>query len=360
MSDKLHQLLIQQLNLVDGPTLWVIDENLSAAELQSIHPHPQLIALTNRYDVQQSLQQADVQVNLNDFDFSQWAENSFVKIIYRVSKERALVHHCINHAFRLLQPEGQLLLLGGKQDGIKTNAKSAATVFGSKVHSKKHGIHYLVTVRKSVAAASESTRNYLDSNDYSNLRPCHSDGMEFLSKPGVFGWNKIDRGSALLVEQTRELFADGSAQQVELKNVLDLGCGYGYILLATRDLPFRSRTATDNNAAAVLAATANFTREELTVSVSLDDCGANLAQSFDLILCNPPFHQGFASSRDLTEKFLQQIHRLLTKEGQAILVVNQFIPLEKLASDYFGNIETLCSTESYKVVGLKYAKARKR
>ncbi len=358
MSDKLHQLLIQQLNLVDGPTLWIIDENLSAAELQSIHPHPHLVALTNRYDVQQSLQQAAVQVNLTDFDFSQWPEHSFAKIIYRVSKERALVHHCINHAFSLLKNEGQLLLLGGKQDGIKTNARSASAVFGSKANSKKHGIHYLVTIQKSAGAASEPDRDWLDSNDYSNLRLCHSDGLEFLSKPGVFGWNKIDRGSALLVEQTRELF--GSAQQGELNEVLDLGCGYGYILLATQDLPFRSRTATDNNAAAVLAATANFARQELAVSVTLDDCGARLKQSFDLILCNPPFHQGFASSRELTEKFLQQIHRLLTKDGQALLVVNQFIPLEKIATDYFGSVETLCSTESFKVVALKYAKTRKR
>jgi 16S rRNA (guanine1207-N2)-methyltransferase len=358
MSDKLHQLLIQQLNLVDGPTLWVIDENLSPAELQAIHPHPHLVAITNRYDVQQSLRQADIQVTLNDFDFSIWPKNSFVKIIYRVSKERALVHHCINHAFSLLQTEGQLLLLGGKQDGIKTNAKSAATVFGSKAHSKKHGIHYLVTVQKSAAAASGADRNWLDSNDYSNLRLCHSDDMEFLSKPGVFGWNKVDRGSALLVEQTRELFS--SAQQSEPPEVLDLGCGYGYILLATGDLPFGSRTATDNNATAVTAAAANFARAELTVQVSLDDCGAQLKQSFDLILCNPPFHQGFASSRDLTEKFLQQIRRLLAKEGQALLVVNQFIPLEKIAAEWFGSVETLCSTESFKVVALKYAKTKKR
>jgi 16S rRNA (guanine1207-N2)-methyltransferase len=354
MSNKLHQLLIQQLNHIDGPTLWIIDENMSADELQSIHPHPQLLAITNRYDVQQSLQQADVQVTLSDFDFTQWQPGSFEKIIYRVSKERALVNHCINNAYRLLQTGGKLLLLGGKQDGIKTNAKNAATVFGSKTHSRKHGIHYLITVLKSAAPDAEAA-SILDSNDYSNLRLCRSDGLEFLSKPGVFGWNKTDRGSALLVDQTRQLY--GSAAGL---NVLDLGCGYGYILLATQDLPFGSRWATDNNAGAVTAARANFTRTGMTVAVSLDDCGLQLKQKFDVILCNPPFHQGFASSQELTGKFLQQIHRLLAKEGQALLVVNQFIPLERLASDYFGKVETLCSTESFKVVALKYPKARKR
>jgi 16S rRNA (guanine1207-N2)-methyltransferase len=354
MSDKLHQLLIQQLNHVEGATLWIIDENLSADELQSIHPHPQLLAITNRCDVQQSLQQADVQVTLSDFDFTQWQPGCFEKIIYRVSKERALVNHCINHSFRLLKTGGRLLLLGGKQDGIKTNAKSAAAVFGSKAHSKKHGIHYLITVLKSSATDSEAA-DILDSNEYSNLRLCRSDGLEFLSKPGVFGWNKTDRGSALLVEQARELFASSTGL-----NVLDLGCGYGYILLATQDLPFASRSATDNNAGAVNAAKANFARADMTVSVTMDDCGQQLTQKFDVILCNPPFHQGFASSQQLTEKFLQQIHRLLAKEGQALLVVNQFIPLERLASDYFGSVETLCSTESFKVVALKYAKTRKR
>src|SRR5690606_14598650 len=124
--------------------------------------------------------------------------------------------------------------------------------------------------------------------------------------PGIFGWNKLDRGSVLLAEQAVAVLsgaalpgastsdvASGEPASGGLGSVLDLGCGYGYLLLATADLPFSSRTATDNNAAAIIAAEANFDQRELAVTVTLDDCGAHLQEQFDVILCNPPFHHGF-------------------------------------------------------------------
>ncbi len=370
MSDALQQLLLQQLQLSESRTLWVIDENLTDPELRSVHAHENLHAITNRFDVWQSLQTIGVNTALNDFDFSQWPDAYFSRVIYRVSKERALVNHCINNAARLLADQGQLLLLGGKQDGIKTNAVNAAKMLGVKAKNKKHGIHYIYTIDKTGKGSADYQQRLLDSNNYSELRECQNAGLQFLSKPGVFGWDKVDRGSALLVETLRDLLQKPAVQtsnkaaistvhESANMRVLDLGCGYGYIFLATREFVFAERFATDNNAAAVLAASANFAAQNLTVTVSLDDCAAGLAPGFDLVLCNPPFHQGFAASRDMTIKFLRQIQRLLAKQGRALLVVNQFIPLEKVAADYFAGIETLNNTESFKVVALQYPKLNK-
>ena len=86
--------------------------------------------------------------------------------------------------------------------------------------------------------------------------------------------------------------------------------------------------------------------------VSLDDCGEHLQERFDLILCNPPFHQGFSTSNALAVKFLTQIRRLLAPNGRALVVVNQFIALEKAAEESFSKITTLTQAQGFKVVQL--------
>jgi 16S rRNA (guanine1207-N2)-methyltransferase len=349
----LEHLLIAMLNDAStdaqGATLWIVDENLAPAQLQAIHPRANLLAITNRFEVGEALRAAGQHVLVNDFDFTALPVSSVARIVYRVSKERALVHHCINEGYRLLAPSGSLNLLGHKDDGIKTHGKNGEQLFRNKAHLQKHGIAYCTTLRKfSQLASATANPEWLDSKDYPRLRPCQVGALEFISKPGVFGWNKSDHGSELLAREARQVLHGRPAPG----SVLDLGCGYGYLLLVTADLPFAKRSATDNNAAAVLAATASFARQQLSVDVTLDDCGEHLQERFDVILCNPPFHQGFSTSTALAAKFLAQVRKLLNNKGIALLVVNQFIPVEKVAAEHFQNISTLCLQDGFRVVQL--------
>lgn len=347
MSMHLEHVLIDLLNQSSNGspgTLWIVDENLAPEQLQAVHPRADLCALTNRFEVGEALAARGLQCTVSDFVFDALPAQQFSRIVYRVSKERAIVHHCINESFRRLIPGGTLHLLGHKDDGIKTNGKNAEQVFRTTARPKKHGTAYSVTLVK------PTTENpqWLDSKDYLQLRECSVGEWSFISKPGVFGWNKIDHGSELLAQEARKYLQATS----DAGAVLDLGCGYGYLLLVTAELPFSRRVATDNNAAAVLAANANFQQKNLPVTVTLDDCGAHLQERFDVILCNPPFHQGFSTSSALAEKFLLQIRKLLNTNGVALVVVNQFIPIERVAAEYFSNITTLCHSDGFKVVAL--------
>lgn len=351
MSIHLEQLLDDLLNSHTdtglGPVLWIADESLTERELLVARPHPALYVLTNRFDLGTALKAAGLQVVISDFDFASLPVQHFASIVYRVAKERPLVHHCINESFRHLLPEGALHLLGSKDDGIRTHGRNAEQVFASPEHAKKQGDVYRVTLIRPDDATDEGVE-WLDCKEYAHLRTCTVGDFHFISKPGVFGWNKVDRGSALLVEHAHKLITGKKSAG----SVLDLGCGYGYLLLATADMPFAARWATDNNAAAVRAAQASFAKQHLTVNVTLDDCGERLQERFDLILCNPPFHQGFSSSNALAVKFLTQIRRLLAPNGRALVVVNQFIPLEKAAAEQFEKINTLTQAHGFKIVQL--------
>lgn len=329
-----------------GPVLCLLDENIDPESLASIHPDPQLHVLTNRYDLYCSLQEQGHTVLLNDFDFSELPETAYQRIVYRLSKEKALVHHCVNASYQHLHKNGQLLLLGSKSDGIKTFAKTIAQVFNTRPQLDKNGNYYRVSVSKSNEMDAPV---WLDDRQYPMLRELNGKDMVFLSKPGIFGWQKTDHGSALLAATANSRYAGATL----IDSILDLGCGYGYLLLATQRLPCSKRHATDNNVAAVIAAAANFRQCGLEVTVSLDDCANTLQERFSLILCNPPFHQGFKTSQLLTHRFLQQLQKLCQSRGEALLVVNQFIPVEKIALQHFNSVELLLQQDGFSIISLR-------
>lgn len=343
MNDPCHSLLLELLDVREGKTLWLVDENLPPAFVFNLAPNPQLYAVTNRFDIHQALSNREIETELSDFHCDQPAE-SFDRVVYRVSKERSQVHHCINRAARQLRPGGRLILLGQKNDGIKTNARHAEELFQVRAASKKHGLCYRAELEKTGSVEGE-----LDSDHYPDLRPVTADGLTFYSKPGIFGWNKVDRGSALLASALCEHLSEFQTGG----RLLDLGCGWGYLLLASADLDFSSRVATDNNVTALLAARRNFAEAGLEVRTQADDCGGQVTERFDLILCNPPFHRGFSVSDELSRKFLRQAARLLARGGTALLVVNQFIPLEKLAREHFSEISLLARDPGFKVFALR-------
>ena len=112
-------------------------------------------------------------------------------------------------------------------------------------------------------------------------------------------------------------------------------------------------TATDNNAAAILAAKANLKPIIKECEVIPSDAGDTVEGNFDTIWCNPPFHQGFAIDGDMSAKFLKATKRLLAPEGHALFVVNNFIPLEQKALKYFRSVQTLANNGSFKLIALR-------
>jgi len=355
MNDSATGLLVNQLQNHEENTLWIADEN-SLGVTSSIPPRPTLWVVSNRFDVYSQASDRGHQAQFSDYDFSAIADNSLDTIVYRVSKERAVVHHIANQARRLLKPGGKLFLAGEKNDGIKGYADKVGKLLGTKTSAKKQGLCYVAEICKNDAPNEGLKQTTLDDKHYSELRQLDeltsSQGSKIAwwSKPGQFGWNKKDQGSDLLISQAETLFSQKSFPS----NLVDLGCGYGFLTLMTRDWPVKERYATDNNAAAIASARKNFATANLDVTLTADDCGNAITEKFDGLLCNPPFHQGFANDSSLTHKFLSNAARLLSTTGVALFVVNQFIPLEKLATAYFAQSERLVDDGQFKVIALRH------
>lgn len=352
MTDHALELLQEFIQDKGKNTLCVADENLLES-VEQLQQHPQLSLISNRWDVTQRAQQAGLDCRFSDMDFTHIANASIEQVVYRVSKERPLVNHVIREAFRVLKSDGQLHLAGEKGDGIKTYIEKGSKFFGQKVPARKHGSFYVASIEKRTDDADAKCLKALDHKDYPNLRVMGEiEGQAFYSKPGQFGWNKYDRGSELLIE-VADQYLKGRKELPQ--SLLDLGCGYGYLTLNSYRWPsIETRTATDNNAAALLSIQKNVEQQASTVTVVADDCGASITDTFDLILCNPPFHQGFDVEGDLTIKFLKRIRSALAKGGVALVVVNMFIPVERKAGELFNKkkIEVIEDNGAFKVVAL--------
>jgi len=357
MNDRALELLQEFLQDTGKNTLCIADENL-LADIQQLQEHPKLTLISNRWDVAQRAQAADLNCQFSDMDFSAIDDASVEQVVYRVSKEKPLVNHVIIQAFRILTLGGQLHICGEKGDGAKTYIEKAGKLFGGKVRAQKNGSFYLGSVIKQQSQTDSKALKALDDKNYHEQRAIGElDGQALYSKPGQFGWNKLDRGSELLIS-----VADGYVRQMKNQptSLLDLGCGYGYLTLnSLRWDSIERRTATDNNAAALLSMSKNSQQHAAPIQVVTDDCGASITETFDLVLCNPPFHQGFEVEGGLTKKFLKRIYSALNKGGVALVVTNMFIPLEHKAANLFAKhngfrtVDILEDNGAFKVIALK-------
>lgn len=344
MADYAFTLVLPYLQKAAGKTLWVADENLLGTELTA---QDNIQVISNRFDLNAQLNQQGWQSRFCDYDFSLYDNASLDRIVYRISKEKLVVHHVINEAFRCLKPGGELILAGEKGEGVKTYFSKAKKLFGDGHNSKMEKDTWLSQLFKRNSKALKP----LDAKDYPQLREsCTDEHFNYYSKPGVYGWDKVDKGSAFLIEQLDSFLMTLPEPP---KSALDLGCGYGYLSmnLSHLDIPV---VATDNNAAALTACEKNFNRYPINGRVIAASCADQISEKFDLIVCNPPFHAGFSVDGDLTDRFLKAAHDHLNPRGVACFVTNLHIPTERKAENYFHQTECIAANGNFKLVRLSH------
>lgn len=350
MSDTALSQLLDYASSAAEPVLLVLDENDSPLPAPR---HPESRALSNRYDVCHNARRQQWLCSFSDFWFSAELMQECRKALYRVSKEKRVVEHVLQSLWQLLPVNGELYVAGYKDEGIKTFAKRMASAWDCNVSLERGdgNLHLFCFSKRS------SQIELLQESDYHALQPIGDyQGTPIHSKPGVFAWNRIDAGSAFLLEYFPTLLEHTKLRQ----RALDLGCGNGVLAVALAKAGFAEVVATDNNAAAIRACEFNMQQvvaargNDLQAHAVPDDCGASLRGAFDVVLCNPPFHQGFDVEQDLTDRFLEATCRLLKNGGKALFVVNSFIPLERKAAAWFASVEKVADNKQYKLVVLSH------
>jgi len=357
MTDTAVLQLLGKANL-QAPTLLVLDENTAPLPR---NPFAAVQVVSNRFDICTQARTQGWPCDFSDFVFDAVAPAGCTQALYRISKEKRVVEHVLQRLWALLPVGGELLCCGYKNEGIKTFEKRAQQAWQCEpalVRGDLH-LHFYHFVKR------DNHAGLLNEADYHALLPIGAlNDQVLLSKPGIFAWDRFDVGSSILLEHLRDFLQDSANARLDTtdKSALDLGCGYGLLALALLQAGCRRVVATDNNAAAVRACTVNLEQHagSSEVAVVAGDCGEGIEERFDLVLCNPPFHQGFDVERDLTDRFLLATRRLLQPKGRALFVVNSFIPLEVKAKEHFAQVDTLADNHRFKLTIVSQPQRRPR
>lgn len=237
----------------------------------------------------------------------------------------------IARGWALLAAGGTLVCAGANDDGAASLEKHVARAFG--------GVNSLSKHHSRVFWFAKGDREPPDCwRHLATLQPV-GDGS-WVSQPGIFSWDRVDDGSALLA---KHLPADLAG------HVADLGCGWGYLAREVLRSPAVTKIdLIDAEYRALEAARINVTDPRASFHW-LDLAAEAPAATYDAIVCNPPFHTGRASVPELGQKVIATAARALRPGGHLHLVANRGLPYESTLKAHFASFEILADNNKFKV-----------
>ncbi|WLH45537.1 methyltransferase [Pseudomonas beijingensis] len=174
--------------------------------------------------------------------------------------------------------------------------------------------------------------------------------IELLNHANVFCREGLDIGTrAFLPHLPKNL---GTAR------VADLGCGNGVLAIASAlQNPEARYTLVDESYMAVQSAAENWRaalgEREVTIRAG-DGLAGQEAQSLDVVLCNPPFHQQQVVGDFLAWRMFQQAREALVVGGALYIVGNRHLGYHSKLARLFRGVEQVAATPKFVIL-----KARK-
>jgi len=173
------------------------------------------------------------------------------------------------------------------------------------------------------------------------------DGLELSNGPNVFSRDHLDVGTRFLLKNL--------PQNDEPLQVLDIGSGNGVLALAlARQCPEAFVLGVDESYQAVASGRANASAlgfGEDRVKFQVEGGLQNLpAGSFDLAICNPPFHQAQVVGDQIAWGMFHQSRRILKKGGKLLIVGNRHLGYHVKLQRLFGNCRVVASDRKFVVL----------
>ena len=180
----------------------------------------------------------------------------------------------------------------------------------------------------------------------------HLDGLSIKTLPGVFSRDGLDVGSQLLLS-TLTPHTKGK--------VLDVGCGAGVLaaVLASHSPKVRL-TLCDVSAPAIEASRATLAANGFEGDVFASNVFSEVTGRFDMIISNPPFHDGLQTSLEAAQTLIRGAVRHLNSGGELRIVANAFLPYPAVLDETFGFHEVIAQTGRFKVYRTVMTRQAKR
>lgn len=254
-------------------------------------------------------------------------------------RARAEARALVAEAAASVAPGGLIWVDGQKTDGIDTMLRDLRKrVPVSDPYSKAHG--------KVFHFAAPHSPAFLDWQAQP-LTPAPG----FVTVPGVFSAEAIDKGSAVLAK----------ALPVQLpRRIVELGAGWGWLsaqILAHETVA--ELHLVEAGKAALGCARQNVTDPRAQFHWA-DANAFKPDRLFDGCIMNPPFHTGRAADPALGVAFVRAAARLLAPHGQLWMVANRHLPYEQTLTELFRETVEIGNDAGFKVLHANRPLARNK
>ncbi|MEX5727716.1 16S rRNA (guanine1207-N2)-methyltransferase [Rhodovulum iodosum] len=173
----------------------------------------------------------------------------------------------------------------------------------------------------------------------------------FVTLPGVFSADGVDRASCLLADALPGLKG----------RVADLGAGWGYLaaraLAASPDIAEMHLIEADH--AALDCARINVADPRARFHWA-DATRFAPENAFDAVICNPPFHAGRSADPELGRAFLRAAAAMLAPQGALYVVANRHLPYERELGALFREVAETGGDAGFKVIRASRPQGRPR
>ncbi len=225
-----------------------------------------------------------------------------------------------------LVPGRTVIVEGAKTDGIDALWRELRDRAGAEGLSKAHGRLLWFTATESFPdwAAAAAPRRV----------------GRWLTRPGAFSADGPDPGSEALLAAVPPLKG----------RVADLGAGWGFLadgLLALAPA-ITELHLIEADADALDCARANVTDPRARFHWA-DALQPLPGAPFDVVVTNPPFHQGRTADPGLGRGFIAAAAKALTPHGCLWLVANRHLPYDSALTETFAEVEERPGTSAFKV-----------
>jgi 16S rRNA (guanine1207-N2)-methyltransferase len=247
-------------------------------------------------------------------------------VAIEVTGDRNLARRWIALARTTARANGVVLLAGANDAGIKSVIGDVRAAIGPSVvedYRRHSRVAHIAVPSVLPGAPSWAGEPGIAPGSWARFM-VEEGGLQiaFETLPGVFSADRLDEGTRLLLAH---LHVPAGA------SVLDIGCGAGVIGVVAGRRGASTVTMTDVNLLAVAVARRNARLTETPTAVKAGDLYTGVGgQRYDLIVSNPPFHQGKTVDYAVPRRLIGEARDHLNPGGRLVIVANAFLPYDRV------------------------------
>jgi 16S rRNA (guanine1207-N2)-methyltransferase len=256
-----------------------------------------------------------------------------------MNRHRGANENYLADALKRTRPGAYIVVAGAKEDGVQSLRKRVAALGLETEHlAKYHAQAFWFTRPENADAAIAAL-----------TQPQAFVADRFVTAPGMFSHGEVDAGSAFLARYLPKGFK---------KLAADFGAGWGFLAseLYSASPEIEGIDLYEADHASLEAARRNLNASAPKLSARYfwhDLAREEVKNRYDLIVMNPPFHEGHAAEPQLGQAMIKTAATALKSGGELLLVANRGLPYEPVLKELFRISGEVARNARYKVLSGK-------